>query len=86
MGCGILFPNDYDSEVDSDPSPDDPEVNNMNNEMGPNKLYDSDSEDSDEEDMLWQPGREEQGTKVQVMFAVFNGKCLPTTQFHQGAG
>lgn len=60
MGCGILFPNDYDSEADSDQSPDDPDVSNRELDEYPS---DSDSED---ENMWWRQGNDEQGTKVQV--------------------
>jgi hypothetical protein len=44
MGCGILFPPDYDSEVDSDLSPDDPDV--CNDVLA--VFEDSDSEDDDD--------------------------------------
>ena len=43
MGCGILFPPDYDSEADSDLSPDDPDV--CNDVLA--EYEDSDSEDED---------------------------------------
>jgi hypothetical protein len=42
--CGILFPPDYDSEVDSDLSPDDPDV--CNDVLA--VFEDSDSEDDDD--------------------------------------
>ncbi|KAK3101514.1 hypothetical protein FSP39_004141 [Pinctada imbricata] len=91
MGCGILFPPDYDSEADSDPSPDDPDVNNMVNEM--HGLYGSDSEDSDDDlDLLYPLDKEEQGTKVQVFFTR-NGKivglkhiCIPKGGFYPTVG
>nr|XP_011444076.2 SPRY domain-containing protein 3 [Crassostrea gigas] len=73
MGCGILFPNDYDSEADSDQSPDDPDVSNRELDEYPS---DSDSED---ENMWWRQGNDEQGTKVQVFFTR-NGKIVGTKQ------
>ena len=44
MGCGILFPPDYDSEADSDLSPDDPDVYN-------DVLAEFDNSDSDDDDL-----------------------------------
>ncbi|XP_041365187.1 SPRY domain-containing protein 3-like [Gigantopelta aegis] len=65
MGCGILFPSDYDSEADSDLSPDEPE-----------DIFQEDAwESSDEEDEEPWPREEEKGTKVQIFFTR-NGKIL----------
>lgn len=44
MGCGILFPPDYDSEADSDLSPDDPDVYN-------DVLADENYSDDDDDDL-----------------------------------
>lgn len=70
MGCGIHFPNDYDSEADSDQSPDDPDVSNRELDEYPS---DSDSED---ENMWWRHGNDEQGTKVQVCLLFFERSHL----------
>ena len=56
MGCGILFPADYDSEADSDLSPDEPE------DIFQEEAWESSDEEDDEP---WQR-EEEKGTKVQV--------------------
>lgn len=69
MGCGILFPNDYDSEADSDQSPDDPDVSNRELDLDE---YPSDS-DSEDENMWWRHGNDEQGTKVQVGLSSLSG-------------
>ena len=61
MGCGILFPPDYDSEVDSDLSPDEVEPPHFIEDD--DTYHSSDSEDDDS----WLGGKEdESGTKVQV--------------------
>lgn len=72
MGCGILFPNDYDSEADSDQSPDDPDVSNRELDEYPS---DSDSED---ENMWWRQGNDEQGTKVQVRRIILSSHYVST--------
>lgn len=68
MGCGILFPPDYDGETDSDLSPDD-------------MIDDDFSDDSDYEDL--RPGGErlldQSGTKVWVFFTR-NGKIIGKKQ------
>jgi len=64
MGCGIMFPPDYDSEVDSDLSPDENEsLDSVEN----NGLYNTDS-DSEDEDFMYNGRNQdlETGTKVQV--------------------
>ena len=62
MGCGILFPPDYDSEIDSDLSPD--ENDSPEFPEGDDLYHTSDSED---EDAIWgQKNKDESGTKVQV--------------------
>ncbi|KAJ8298995.1 hypothetical protein KUTeg_023055 [Tegillarca granosa] len=61
MGCGILFPPDYDSEADSDLSPDDLECIDT--------ADDYPTSDSDDEDLYGErlkPGFDDSGTKVQV--------------------
>jgi len=63
MGCGIMFPPDYDSEADSDLSPDE----NETPEPG-DAPYNSDT-DSEDEDWAQFPRlnqEPETGTKVQV--------------------
>ncbi|KAL4224836.1 hypothetical protein ACF0H5_015532 [Mactra antiquata] len=69
MGCGIMFPPDYDSEVDSDLSPDENECPEFIDEP----YHSSDSEDED----LWGPGNKdfETGTEVQIFFTR-NGKII----------
>ncbi|WAR02960.1 SPRY3-like protein [Mya arenaria] len=71
MGCGIMFPPDYDSEVDSDLSPDE----NEGTEPG-DAPYHSDT-DSEEEDWGQYHGNKEPetGTKVQIFFTR-NGKII----------
>ncbi|XP_067655454.1 SPRY domain-containing protein 3-like [Haliotis asinina] len=73
MGCGIYFPNDYDSEADSDLSPEDPEDDVLleNDELS------SDSEEEEEEG--WARHPEDVGTKVQVFFTR-NGKMVGKRQ------
>ena len=59
MGCGIMFPPDYDSEVDSDLSPDENECPDFQEEP----YHSSDSEDEE----FWGGNKDfETGTKVQV--------------------
>lgn len=62
MGCGIMFPPDYDSEVDSDLSPDE---NEGTDSVEHNGLY-TDSDSEDEEYMYGRNLDVETGTKVQV--------------------
>ena len=63
MGCGILFPPDYDSEADSDLSPDE---NSSPDFLSNEDHNDYDLSDSDD-DLLWGgEGQDESGTKVQV--------------------
>lgn len=98
MGCGILFPPDYDSEADSDLSPDDPDV--CNEVIA--DFEESDSEDEDEYldgDFLQPGGRRvngekpaEDGTLVCVFFTC-NGKiigkkpvCIPKGGFYPTVG
>ncbi|OWF36364.1 SPRY domain-containing protein 3-like isoform X1 [Mizuhopecten yessoensis] len=72
MGCGILFPPDYDGETDSDLSPDDPDVHN--------DMVDDFSDDSDEDDII--PGGrvlDQNGTKVWIFFTR-NGKIIGKKQ------
>ncbi|KAK6191440.1 hypothetical protein SNE40_003129 [Patella caerulea] len=71
MGCGILFPADYDSELDSELSPDDPddEIPNCNeDEICPDS-------DNDDEEEPWEKSNNESGTHVQVFFT-HNGKLI----------
>ncbi|XP_045174288.1 SPRY domain-containing protein 3-like [Mercenaria mercenaria] len=68
MGCGIMFPPDYDSEVDSDLSPDENESPDFQEEP----YHSSDSED----DEFWGGNKDfESGTKVQIFFTR-NGKII----------
>lgn len=74
MGCGILFPPDYDSEADSDLSPDDLECIDT--------ADDYPTSDSDDEDLYGErlkPGFDDSGTKVQVFFTR-NGKVIGMKQ------
>lgn len=98
MGCGILFPPDYDSEADSDLSPDDPDV--CNDVLA--VFEDSDSEDDDDYldgEYLHGEGRRvnggqpaDDGTLVCVFFTC-NGKiigkkpvCIPKGGFYPTVG
>ncbi|XP_052066245.1 SPRY domain-containing protein 3-like [Mytilus californianus] len=92
MGCGILFPPDYDSEADSDLSPDDPDVYN-------DVLADENYSDDDDDDLYDEvEGRPvngqppEDGTLVCVFFTC-NGKiigkkpvCIPKGGFYPTVG
>ena len=64
MGCGILFPRGYSSEMDSDGSPDmSPDMT----EEGPEEFMERNYHSSDSEDEeWWQRPYAEKGTKVQV--------------------
>ena len=64
MGCGILFPRGYSSEMDSDGSPDmSPDMT----EEGPEEFMERDYHSSDSEDEeWWRRPYAEKGTKVQV--------------------
>ena len=63
MGCGILFPPDYDSEADSDLSPDESSSPDFLSNEDQNDYDLSDSDD----DLMWGgEGQDESGTKVQV--------------------
>ncbi|XP_066266186.1 SPRY domain-containing protein 3-like [Branchiostoma lanceolatum] len=85
MGCGIIFPRDYnlDSEGESDKSsPDDPqgqpkkkEARNQLEELVDMYGGHDSSSDSDSEDDEWFQHNEENGIQVQVFFTR-NGKCL----------
>ena len=62
MGCGILFPRDYNSEIDSDGSHDlSPDYGEEDLELDPD-YHSSDSEDEE----WWERPYAENGTKVQV--------------------
>ena len=63
MGCGILFPPDYDSEADSDCSPDE---NSSPDFLSNEDQNDYDLSDSDDDLMWGGEGQDESGTKVQV--------------------
>ena len=63
MGCGILFPPDYDSEADSDLSPDE---NSSPDFLSNEDHNDYDLSDSDDDLMWGGEGQDESGTKVQV--------------------
>lgn len=73
MGCGILFPRGYSSEMDSDGSPDmSPDMT----EDGTEEFLERDYHSSDSEDEeWWQRPYAEKGTKVQVFFTR-NGKTI----------
>ncbi|CAH1785723.1 unnamed protein product [Owenia fusiformis] len=75
MGCGILFPRDYNSEEDSDISPDvSPDAEDKIDELL-NLESDYHSSDSEEEEDWWEKPNAETGTKVQVFFTR-NGKTI----------
>lgn len=65
MGCGILFPPDYDSEADSDLSPDE---NSSPDFLSNEDQNDYDLSDSDDDLMWGGEGQDESGTKVQVCY------------------
>ncbi|KAL5006891.1 hypothetical protein ScPMuIL_015697 [Solemya velum] len=73
MGCGILFPPDYDSELDSYFSPE--ELENAFEQL------DEGDTDSDDDDLWGRVPVEEKGTKVQVFFTR-NGKIIGQKHVH----
>ncbi|KAL3841690.1 hypothetical protein ACJMK2_019799 [Sinanodonta woodiana] len=78
MGCGILFPADYDSEVDCDLFPEDGDGSHDGGE-GEDGYQGS---DTDEEDLNEKNGEEEEeggGLKVQIFFTR-NGKIIGQRQ------
>lgn len=89
MGCGILFPPDYDSEADSDLSPDE---NSSPDFLSNEDQNDYDLSDSDDDLMWGGEGQDESGTKVQIFFTR-NGKivgqkqiCIPKGGFYPTVG
>ena len=69
MGCGILFPHDYDSEVDSDLSPDENDSPDLL--RGDDDSYLTDS--SEDEDFWGEKKGDNSGTKVQVSCQTLKG-------------
>ena len=65
MGCGILFPRDYNSEVDSEGSHDlSPDFIDDGYDYLGDEEYDHNSDSEDEE--WWEKPYAENGTKVEV--------------------
>ncbi|XP_064634542.1 SPRY domain-containing protein 3-like isoform X2 [Lineus longissimus] len=71
MGCGILFPRDYSSELDSDGSQD----ASPDGSESPDDLLELELDSESEDEEWWERPCAENGTKVQVFFTR-NGKTI----------